>query len=501
MHPQFKLKNMKKCLLYLVASLFILAARSQNAGINNDNSAPNPSAMLDVKSTNKGVLFPRVALTGTGDVATIASPATSLLVYNMSTAGSGVTAIKPGFYYWNSVAWTPLTPTSNEWSLNGNTGTIDGTNFLGTTNNVPLTFRVNNEMVGRIDPSKSNAFWGRLAGASITTGTSNTASGHNALSSNTTGSYNTASGQGALSANSSGSFHTAVGQDALHSNVFGSQNTAFGASTLQKNSGGNFNTASGVGALQDNFGGSGNTASGVSALQKNLSGSSNTAIGQNALVTNSIDSSNTAVGYGADVSAYNLTNAMALGFGAVVNASNRAQIGNASVTDVFFGNGTTTILHANATVTPSDNRFKYNIKKNVPGLDFITSLSPVTYYFDNEKLSAFTQTGIISNSMVHSVTYTGEQQLHSGFLAQDVEKVAKALGYSFDGLYTPKTDKDHYGLSYSQFVVPLVKAVQEQQAQIQELQTEKIQQQKQLDQKQEQLDILKARLDKLEKQL
>ena len=65
--------------------------------------------MLDVKSTNKGLLIPRVTLTGTNDAVTISSPAASLMVYNTATAGGGATAVTPGFYYWNGTAWERLT--------------------------------------------------------------------------------------------------------------------------------------------------------------------------------------------------------------------------------------------------------------------------------------------------------------------------------------------------------------------------------------------------------
>jgi len=51
----------------------------------------------------------------------------------------------------------------------------------------------------------------------------------------------------------------------------------------------------------------------------------------------------------------------------------------------------------------------------------------------------------------------------TGFIAQDVEKAAKKSGYSFSGVDAPKNDKDMYGLRYSEFVVPLVKGMQEQQ--------------------------------------
>src|SRR6187397_1404283 len=86
--------KMKKILLLpIVSILFFDSSFAQSVGINNDGSSPNPSAMLDVKHPNKGLLVPRVTLTGTGDVATIPSPATSLLVYNTATNGAGATAV------------------------------------------------------------------------------------------------------------------------------------------------------------------------------------------------------------------------------------------------------------------------------------------------------------------------------------------------------------------------------------------------------------------------
>jgi hypothetical protein len=49
----------------------------------------------------------------------------------------------------------------------------------------------------------------------------------------------------------------------------------------------------------------------------------------------------------------------------------------------------------------------------------------------------------------------------TGFSAQQVDKAAKQIGYDFSGVDAPKNDKDLYALRYSDFVVPLVKAVQE----------------------------------------
>jgi hypothetical protein len=56
-----------------------------------------------------------------------------------------------------------------------------------------------------------------------------------------------------------------------------------------------------------------------------------------------------------------------------------------------------------------------------------------------------------------------ETKVRSGFIAQEVQEAALASGYDFDGVNLPQHDKDSYSLAYSQFVMPLVKAVQEQQ--------------------------------------
>ena len=52
-------------------------------------------------------------------------------------------------------------------------------------------------------------------------------------------------------------------------------------------------------------------------------------------------------------------------------------------------------------------------------------------------------------------------QQQTGFIAQEVETAAKNIGYDFDGVHHPESDKDNYTIGYASFVVPLVKAVQE----------------------------------------
>lgn len=88
---------MKGTLCYLAAlcgvlSLTISETRAQGVAVNTDGANADPSAMLDVKATNKGMLVPRVTLTSS-----VTTPATGLLVYQ--TGGT------PGFYYYSGSAW------------------------------------------------------------------------------------------------------------------------------------------------------------------------------------------------------------------------------------------------------------------------------------------------------------------------------------------------------------------------------------------------------------
>ena len=57
----------------------------------------------------------------------------------------------------------------------------------------------------------------------------------------------------------------------------------------------------------------------------------------------------------------------------------------------------------------------------------------------------------------------------TGFIAQEVEAAAAAIGYDFDGVHHPVDANDHYTLGYELFTLPLIQAVKEQHAVIEEL--------------------------------
>jgi hypothetical protein len=216
---------------------------------------------------------------------------------------------------------------------------------------------------------------------------------------------------------------------------------------------GSWNTAVGSGALH--FGGSGNTAVGYSALQNNH-GADNVAIGYDALLNNTTGSGNIAIGVeaGVDVPG-NFNNTISIGNNGWLNGfSNQVFIGNPSTS--WIGGYKPWSVY-------SDARIKNNITEEVRGLDFISRLRPVTYYIDIHKARELTGN---SETPDFPGKYDAEKVKLSGFLAQEVEQAAKESNYEFDAIKKPHDSHDLYTLSYELFVVPLVKAVQEQQATI-----------------------------------
>jgi len=302
---------------------------------------------------------------------------------------------------------------------------------------------------------------------STSNGIYNTAVGVWALEDNTIGSYNVALGNYALNNNTTGKENTAIGYNALYTQSYsnsgsewGGYNVAVGTNALYSNqpdmtSHGVQNAAFGYNAAYSNTTGYYNTASGYEALKSNTTGYQNTAIGSNALFGNTTGCFNTAVGFGAYTTG-TWNNSMALGYlPYAIDASNKIRLGNASITTIGGKTGWTTV---------SDERVKNEVKENVPGLEFIKLLRPVTYHYNVDKENEITGS---KDTLNWKGKYDIEKITFSGFLAQEVNAAAQKVGYDFSGV-----DKSGnlWGLRYAEFVVPLVKAVQELEAKIEEQQ-------------------------------
>jgi len=397
-----------------------------------------------------------------------------------NTTGFGNTAVGASSLSSNTTGFGNTATGLNALSTNttGGNGTATGINALSSN-----TTGINNTATGSSSltfntTGSNNTATGSSALNNNTTGNNNTANGFNALSANTTGSgstatgalaltanttgaRNTAYGTQALSLNTTGNDNTAVGIFALNANTIGINSTATGSSALASNTTGNNNTANGAQALFANTTGLGNTAIGNASLLINTTGNGNTALGSTALSTNTTGTNNTAIGNNANVAIGTLVNATALGFGAIVDASNKVRLGNASVT----------VVEGQVAYTfPSDGRFKTDINEKVPGMAFINKLRPVTYRLDMDKMAVLLNTP--DNIRIKEAEYLQSQIVKTGFIAQEVEQAATEVGYDFDGVKKPQNEQGHYSLAYSSFVVPLVKAAQEQQAMIEELRQE-----------------------------
>ncbi|QBA19687.1 hypothetical protein EU348_00300 [Chryseobacterium indologenes] len=111
---------MKKQIIYILYLLFIscsISIKSQvGIGLNN----PDTNTILDVYSTNKGLLIPRVQLLGTDDITTISvtsstnSPEQGTLVYNLLNSGTSPNNVfQDTFYIWTGTQWESIGETAD----------------------------------------------------------------------------------------------------------------------------------------------------------------------------------------------------------------------------------------------------------------------------------------------------------------------------------------------------------------------------------------------------
>ena len=281
-------------------------------------------------------------------------------------------------------------------------------------------------------------------------GSGNTATGYHALNSNTTGNGNTATGYEALTENTAGSYNSAHGLCALRF-YDGNYNTANGHQALQfaagSSSSGYRNTADGYGAFSYCYG-IATTAAGYFALR----------------FANYTAEYITTIGYQTYSVAY--SNTTTIGAGTTVDYNYQIRIGGAPINSSGATISSVNSIGGFVTWTNiSDGRTKKNIRKDVPGLAFINRLQPVTYNFDLDAMDQLLREGKdveippALSPREKAAREIKEKRLYTGFVAQDVEKAAQGVGYDFSGIDVEEGGM--YALRYAEFVVPLVKAVQE----------------------------------------
>ncbi|MBX2938935.1 MAG: tail fiber domain-containing protein [Ferruginibacter sp.] len=363
---------------------FVLNA--QSVGINTTGDPAHSSSILDVTSTEKGVLVPRM---DKAQKLGISNPATGLLVFQ-----NGPDSI--GFHYYDGTGWTWLSNANQSldttaWLVGGNVGLQD-TSFIGHRDNVPLQFRQNNIITGYSDYFRFNYFLGRYAGNPAGTGhlamgdSSGNAAGHNFPSTflgirsgvystgvnntfvgayagqntttggynvfmgtasgrynltgeanaymgmfsgtqGTTAGYNAAFGYATLSENRTSNFNVAMGLYSLrrHRRNGNAYNTAIGSFAMEEDTASYANVAVGTSALRLNRNTNGNTALGTNTLNNHISGDYNTAIGYESMIADTTGALNTAMGWRSLRFNRNGSENTALGVGALEFSDSAAQ--------------------------------------------------------------------------------------------------------------------------------------------------------------------------------
>ena len=363
--------NVFACMLLLLTSTIF-------AQVGIGTTTPAASSALDIRATNKGLLIPSVALTGSTDTVTITSPATSLFVYNNATAGTSPNNVTPGYYYYNGSRWERLTNSGANsigafTSANANGATITGgvlqlAPASGSTGGVvtsvaqtfggiktfssPITSTVATGTapftVTSTTPVPNLSIGGNAATATTATNATNSAITNDVASNAVVYPVWVTANGGNLPLKVSDtkfSFNPSTGR------ITASGDATINGLTIGKGNGNNdTNTALGNGSLAvvtpnlpTALDGINNTAVGRSALAANTSGNGNIAVGSSALTANTSGLFNIAIGVDA-LRTYNVLGGghIAIGYQALSNSragyentavGNQSQLSNIGTAD------------------------------------------------------------------------------------------------------------------------------------------------------------------------
>ncbi len=432
-------------------------------------TTPDPSAKLEIRTTNKGFLMPRLTQAQRN---AIASPANGLLIYQTDN--------NPGFYYYNGSAWG----NASYWKTNG-AGTY-------------VYYNKGNVGIGTGNPH---------ARLQVTSGTTTSLSGGGYVVIGDTNSYNISMDKYFIQ----GRYNNSAGY--LYLNYFGGYTYLGPSGSVYIDNGGNLNAyhPAGInGSYSSSYALNVNANSGISGIQV-TDPVDNTGI----LLTKSglnyglyiaktstssgvetINSSN--AGFGAGIYASSVNGNGVYGYNSGGNAAgvygySTGGTGSVGVTGYCAGVGygmsaygtsgsgiyaTSTNNYAGyfagdilaTSYVTSDQKLKQNIKDVASALDIINQLHPKLYTFRNDgdyKLMNL------------------PKGLHYGLIAQDVEKVLPnivkdskfetalatppALPTGKEGTQPAKVKSDEIdfkAVNYTELIPLLIKGMQEQQQEI-----------------------------------
>ncbi len=333
--------------------------------INEDNSAPDASAMLDISSADKGVLIPRM---DSNSRQNIPSPANGLMVFDTDTNS---------FWYY-STNWIEIKTTGLIQDTDGDTKIqveessdddiirfdMNGTEYLRFDNGriEPVNTGESvflGEGAGENDTytDNKNVFIGYQSGNSNTIGSQNIFQGYQSGYSNNFGAFNVFQGYQSGYSNTSGNNNTFQGYQSGYSNTLGSANVFLGNRSGYANSTGAFNTFLGMNAGGLNTTGGNNIFVGSASGSSNITGNANIYLGIRSGSLNQTGNNNINIGYEAGRQNMGGENNIFLGYQAGYNetASNKLYIENSdSSTPLIYGEFDNDLLAVNGQLNVSN---------------------------------------------------------------------------------------------------------------------------------------------------
>lgn len=369
----------------------------------------------------------------------------------------------------------------------------------------------------------NNVGVGVFALTSNTTGTYNIAMGRDSLYNNVGGDYNVALGWNAAKANTEGNYNVAIGRDAFLYNKTGTGNVVIGFGSLQNNVTGDNNMALGVYCMNTQTAGNSNSAIGHNSFNtfhddagsavsfdnidvdvandyvtvmghglganntylrlrftegtSSVPGLTDDSIYRVQIVdANTVDFYETnitgqgtgsghiltpqftyhhscAIGDYSDIAG---TNCAAIGYQAATTDDNQVQLGNSSTTAYAYG----------AVQDRSDKRDKADIQDSNLGLTFINKVRPVRFirdYREDYVERIIDEKGMETKIPIEQDGSKKRTRPHYGLIAQEVKSVLDELDVDFGGYqdHSIKGHSDILTLGYSEFIAPMIKAIQE----------------------------------------
>ncbi len=286
-------------------------------------------------------------------------------------------------------------------------------------------------------PGNNNTAIGKDTLDSITTGTSNTAVGRSSLRLLTTGTENASVGNTAMSNLTVGTENTALGSSAGGGLTTGNQNTFLGRQSGQHTQTSNYNVCVG---FQAGFG--------IDPLGLPYAGMGdyNTCVGSKSGYQLTNGTNNTLIGYEAGLTYTTGTNNICLGLGAIgtsLTASN----------EITLGNSSNAVLRCAVTsiTSLSDARDKKEITELSAGLDFVKTLKPVEFVWDDRDEN-------------------GRHDIKDfGFIAQDLKKSQEDAELAETLKLVYESNPEKLEASYGKLIPILVKAIQDLSAKVEAL--------------------------------